>query len=349
MTANASIGKRLRRTGAILVLDGIRLAGRLIAGRWSGQETWIRMRNRMDRLISAPDGPGVTCDWKWSRDLAVCREFPAAGTWLMREALRFHPVDLKDPVELRTAAPEVSFVIGHRGRDRLPQLLATIRSLAGQVDVRSEIIVVEQSNEPILANLLPERIRLLETRTPPGAAYNRSAAFNAGVLAAKAPVVILHDGDILAPRDYALRALHRIREGFDFVDMKRFVFYLNEVASARAARAGIVDGGVEAAVQNLLGGGSVAARKDAYLAIGGFDEEFVGWGGEDEEFWDRASTRRVWAFAELPFVHLWHAPQPMKRSPENPTANLLRKRLATPAVARIAELVSLLESERIRK
>ena len=62
-------------------------------------------------------------------------------------------------------------------------------------------------------------------------------------------------------------------------------------------------------------GGSIVARRDAYDAIGGFDESFVGWGGEDNDFFDRAAfLGGVHRFAYMPILHLHHAPQPGKLS-----------------------------------
>jgi GT2 family glycosyltransferase len=62
-------------------------------------------------------------------------------------------------------------------------------------------------------------------------------------------------------------------------------------------------------------GGTIAVRRQTFDEIGGFDEEFVGWGGEDNEFFDRCLSRRFWRHAHLPFVHLWHAEQPRKDDP----------------------------------
>ena len=91
-------------------------------------------------------------------------------------------------------------------------------------------------------------------------------------------------------------------------------------------------------MQNAEAGGSLAMARSAFFAIGGYDESFIGWGGEDNEFWERAQTRRVWPFGYLPMVHLWHAAQPRKTDPDNPT---LRHYEALSRIAvdkRIAEL-----------
>jgi hypothetical protein len=78
-----------------------------------------------------------------------------------------------------------------------------------------------------------------------------------------------------------------------------------------------------------------------FLDIGGFDEDFVGWGGEDNEIWDRIMTRKIYPFGHLPMIHLWHAPQPGKRALNGrglQTANLAEQRSQIPATERIAEL-----------
>jgi hypothetical protein len=58
----------------------------------------------------------------------------------------------------------------------------------------------------------------------------------------------------------------------------------------------------------------VATTREAFEGIGGMDESFIGWGGEDNEFWERAQTCRVWAYGCLPMVHLWHNRQSDKSS-----------------------------------
>ena len=93
-------------------------------------------------------------------------------------------------------------------------------------------------------------------------------------------------------------------------------------------------------MQNALGGGSIGVTRDAYQQIGGMDETFIGWGGEDNEFWDRAVTRRVWYWGYMPLVHLWHPAQPRKQEAENPMLTHYRQRTTIPPLDRIAELVA---------
>ena len=40
-------------------------------------------------------------------------------------------------------------------------------------------------------------------------------------------------------------------------------------------------------------GGTIALEREAYFEIGGYDECFVGWGGEDNEFFQRCQTTKV--------------------------------------------------------
>lgn len=296
-----------QKLGAI-VLDAPRFAWALASDRWP------RYRNRTERLAVDAATGGARCQWLYTSDLHLCGVFPATGRRLLRAASAGWPFAFADdrPAD---ADPEVSFVIGHRGEERLLLLLRTLSSIAAQRRARVECIVVEQSESSLVQERLPGWVRYLHTPVASDAQpYNRSAALNAGARAARGRVLVLHDNDFLVPADYAAELRDRHAQGWQFIDLKRFMFYLSEEESARVAAGGSLDvvRRPERVVQNLLAGGSVAADRQAYFEIGGFDESFVGWGGEDNEFWERASTRRTFAFAYLPFVHLWHAPQKEK-------------------------------------
>jgi hypothetical protein len=298
---------------------------------------WVAIRNRAERLTL--DGRGARCEWSFSSDLHLAKIFPSTGKRLMHRAFSDWPVDLRGE-PLSSGPPEVSFVIGHRGLERLPHLLATLRSIAGQRAASIECIVVEQSPEPEIAASLPSWVRYHHTPTPlPASEYNRGWAFNAGSERALGRLLIFHDNDMLCPAGYAAEVVARAQEGALFLDLKRFVFYFDEGASNRMFSSGTLPAESPAVIVQNLQGGSVVASRQAFFEIGGFDESFVGWGGEDNEFRERAETSgRVNGFGYLPFIHLWHPAQSGKLA--GPEA---------PAVKRYHELTSIPPAERIRR
>jgi len=306
---------------------------------------WIFMHNRNEQLIANPAGRGVKCDWQWTTDLHIAKVFPFLGRLFMQRAFRDYQIALKDEPEKPSKDIDVSFIIGHRGLERLPHLLLVLRSIAAQKDISLECIVVEQSlNEEIKVSL-PGWIRYMHTPLPkPDLPYNRSWALNAGARQAKGKLLVLHDNDFLAPQVYASELMKEFSRGSEVINLKRFIFYLSKKGTECiiAGNRLIIKDAPERIVQNLEAGGSVAVSRDAYFAIGGFDESFIGWGGEDNEFWDRAQTRKVCPYGYLPLVHLWHAGQPDKHFSGGRgryTGDIFKKRMSVPREKRIEELV----------
>jgi len=333
-----SIVRRLRQRAGAIVHDWPRFEATI---RGLGPyrrlpSPWVAMRNRNERITL--DGRGARCEWIYGSDLHVANVYPSLGARLMKRAFRDWPVDLRDAPS-SVEAPRVSFVIGHRGLTRLPHLLLTLRSIAGQRDVPVECIVVEQSASPEIESALPPWVRYVHTPVEPDYDYNRSWTLNEGARAARGEVLILHDNDMICPASYAAEAAARAAEGWMFQQLKRFIFYLDERRTADVFAGGGLRTDVPATVVQNVHGGSIAATRDAFFAIGGFDESFVGWGGEDNEFWDRADTTgRAYHFGYLPFVHLWHLPQKGKLAGSD-----------APAVRRWTEVKDIPVHERIRR
>ena len=302
---------------------------------------YLALCNRNERLQAAPDGSGYRCDWRWTADLHAPKLMPWLGRWLMQRALQDHPVRMQSAPTQTELAPQVSFIIGHRGDARLPLLLKTVQSIAGQQGVAIECIVVEQDTESRIAEQLPDWVQHIHT-PPPSAdmPYCRSWAFNVGAKHAHGELLVLHDNDMLVPIDYAALSLQRMREGSELINLKRFICYLDTDRTEALCRgqAGLIECPPEVIMQNAEGGGSIVIARDAFERIGGMDESFIGWGGEDNEFWERAQTLKVWPYGCLPLVHLWHAAQPGKQSQENPTLTLLRTKMGVSPLARIEQL-----------
>lgn len=298
---------------------------------------WLRVRNRNESIDT--DARGVRCRWRFTSDLHIATVFPSTGIRLMKRAFTEWPVVMADAPR-NSESPEVSFLIGHRGLERLPHLLTTLRSIAGQRGAAVECIVVEQAAAPEIAERLPGWVRYVHTPVAPDAPYNRGWAFNVAARMARSPVLICHDNDLIVPAGYAAEARDRIGEGWAFLDLKRFLFYLSPEETARVLAGGALRFDVAAApiVQNARGG-SIVAERDAYRAIGGFDEAFVGWGGEDNDFWDRAETMKVYAFGYLPMIHLHHPFQQGKWSESSEAVARYRAIESIPPRERIASLL----------
>ena len=323
----------------ILIFDLPRYIGVL----WASQGSLASLANRRERLDAAPDNSGFRCDWQWTSDLHAPKVLPILGRRLMTRALSAHPIRCLSQPKFVSEQPDVSFIIGHRGMARLPHLLATLESIAGQQGASFECLVVEQDTNSLLSERLPSWVSLIHT--PPPTAdmpYCRAWTFNVGAKHARGKVFVLHDNDMLIPHDYAAQIMLRLNQGYEVANLKRFIFYLNEMHT-RAVFAGnalLTDQAPEAIVQNLEAGGSVAIEREAYRRIGGMDESFIGWGGEDNEFWERAQTCKVWPYGYLHLVHLWHPSQPGKYQVDNHALKRYRDLAAVPAIERIGKLTT---------
>ena len=305
----------------------------------SGAPQWVGVRNHYDTLSF--NERGAMSNWRKPSELIVARVFPGLGLQLMRRAFRDWPFVLADAAPPTSDSPDVSVVFSHRGLDRLPNLIAAIRNIAAQEDVLLECIVVEQSASPEVQEHLPAWVRYAHAPSPTNDfPFCKSWATNVGARMARGRVLILQDNDLIGSPRFAREVLDRIEEGADFVDLKRFIFHLDKASSRLVTHAGefVLDRPPEQITQSVHGGG-VAARSDAYSEIGGCDETFVGWGGEDVEFWNRAHTMKVDEHGYLPFLHLWHSPQPDKKARHNaPAVQRWIERKKVPRVARITEL-----------
>lgn len=155
---------------------------------------------------------------------------------------------------------------------------------------------------------------LIESDVP--GEWNKSAAVNAGVEAATTGVVLVMDADVLI-NPGSLRAAVREAERVPWVVPHGKVHRLRPEPTERLL--GTYPSGVlsvphapvlRTPYTGVAGGGAFAMRKDSFLAMGGFDTHFTGWGGEDTSFGIAADTllgKHV-RYHHVPLVHLFHDP-----------------------------------------
>jgi len=307
----------------------------------SSSRRYLSLANRTETLEPAPNGSGYACRWAFTSRLHAPSVQPHLAQRLLRRCLADAPIGRQTTPPQSPARPELSVLIGHRGSERLPLLLATLESLAAQENVQLECLVIEQDSEVRIAAKLPAWVRHIHAPlSDPDAPYNRSHTFNIGADQARSPVLLLHDNDMLVPRGYGRRILQRIEAGYAVVNPKRFIFYFASEHSQQVVRgeARFDQQPADYIVQNLEAGGSMAITAQAYQELGGMDDQFSGWGGEDNEFWDRCLTRPTWIWGYEPVLHLWHRGQPLKAEDRNPNLERARTLMRRPAEERIEDL-----------
>ncbi len=192
--------------------------------------------------------------------------------------------------------------------NRRDKLLALLRCLGEQtIDPKCYEVIVTidgstDGTERALANLhIPYRLQWIAR-----ANAGTSAARNAAARLARSPVIIFLDDDQLpAPEliashleaqrrcgDALIQGTYPLAAGYD--RMGASLVY--ERARARAMKT------TEArpAAPLMLWAGNFSVRADTYRRLGGFDESFTGWGGEDTDFGLRASALGIpFIFEEL--------------------------------------------------
>ena len=302
---------------------------------------YLRIRNRMERLGRGPIANSYVCLWPYTSRLKAVEEWPFIGRLLFKRILRDNKFSFRDDRKDKENI-DVSVLIGHRGQKRIDLLLSTLRSFATQEGVSIECIVIEQDSKQQIDGKLPGWVRYaFQELNSENGGYNRASAFNFGARLAQGKVLILHDNDMLVPVDYCNKIFEQVQKGYAALNTKRFVFYLSKEDTQNVSQS--VDRLKSATplyiVQNLEAGGSMAITKEAYFEIGGMDEDFVGWGGEDNEFWQRCSSLRRWIWGFSPIIHLWHESQPLKECTTN--ENITR--------ARMLETIDVMERIRILK
>ncbi len=286
------------------------------AGRTKGigrcNSSWIHLHNRDERLGRRKDRKGVSCEWQGSTVLTGPQVLPRVGKWIMRRALCQWPILFGDCPRDCSDEPEVSFIIGFRGLERKPNLMTTLKTIAAQREVRAECVLVEQAMAPEIKEFLPDWVRHIHTPPAiPDMPYSRSWANNEGARAARSNLLIFIDSDFCVPADYAREVITLSSQGFQAIFLMRFGFHLGGHASDSVRNKGRIRSSLcpNEIVQNNVGG-TMAIDRETYFGIGGHDEGFIGWGYEDNEFFQRCKTLNLYRYAYLPFVHLHHEMQP---------------------------------------
>lgn len=200
----------------------------------------------------------------------------------------------------------VSYIIPCRNFERTDAIETVILSIKAQKHPNIEIIVSEQDSHTKLSKKsLPFKYVLAST--PKSHLFNKALAFNKGVSLATGKYLILHDADILVSDDYTSDIVEYLQK-YNACHLGKSVIYTNQSSAALINNTGIVGGYPK--IERVVGyfeGGSLACLKDYYWEIGGFNEDFWGYGVEDCEFYARLKYRGFTEDRKHIFLHLYHS------------------------------------------
>jgi hypothetical protein len=308
----------------------------------NGDPLWVHLHNRIEQIEVNPQGPGVRCLWEHSSRLHACEILPHWGSRLLKRVQQDWSFSFASHNLSSGRTPQVSFVFAHAGRDRLPQLCQVIRSAFAQRNVAIECIVVDLTKDSILSELPQGTIgQHVDTSHLPEGWY-KSWAYNIGARMARGDILVFQDGDIVMPDRYAAELVRTYQSGtWNAASLQRFLFYLSQPATEHFIRTNSPDYDAPVAISQNWKGGTISIRRESFFDIGGFDEGFVGWGGEDDEFYSRCISAGHCRFGYIPFIHLWHPPQTVRKTSANPNIEIVTPaRLALPVEQRIKQLRS---------
>jgi predicted glycosyltransferase involved in capsule biosynthesis len=204
-------------------------------------------------------------------------------------------------------------VEGYRRRN-LETTLAWLSTLRSRNEL--QVIVIEQSRTPTINaadDELFQQVELLHAFSD--RPFNKSWGLNIGARLAKTQCLFFADADMIIPTDIE-ETLELMARGVEVVKPYTKMIDLN-AAQTEALDDGVLPEEALAGEQAtdrahkgehlVLAGGIFATQSQRFARLGGFDERFVGWGGEDDAM--TLKIQRVQASTMLLeglALHLYH-------------------------------------------
>jgi predicted glycosyltransferase involved in capsule biosynthesis len=203
--------------------------------------------------------------------------------------------------------PNITYVIAYRHKpDRLMNLRRVLEWLAPFQGM--DIILVEQDSESRISEL---NLRLKHIFIKSDMPFNKAWAFNVATRYVKTPIIIFGDCDLVMHPNGFIDAVNALGS-YDVVnpynsvidlDSNESTMDLNSIISINR----IGRGDAEDDIQKVpLCGGIIMFKKDKLIEIGGWCQNFYGWGAEDD--FQSVKVKSFLNYVTLPnkCYHLYH-------------------------------------------
>ncbi len=240
-------------------------------------------------------------------------------------------------LEAVACRPEIALLVSTYQKPwHLERVLTSIAMQKG-VENRMQVVVTDDGSTDRTPDIVRRFARSVPFRasftTHPHKAFQLARCRNEGVAATTAPYLLFLDGDCVLPPDHVLKHLKHRRPDYA---MGGYCCRLDEQTSARfddeAIRSGkyldwaprsqrfeLAKRAVEARFYQLirhptkpkLPGGNIGVWREDYQRVNGYDENFQGWGCEDDDLRFRLRRSGVKTACILRWTwtyHLWHPP-----------------------------------------
>lgn len=219
-----------------------------------------------------------------------------------------------------------TFIIGYRhSPDRIKNLRRTIDWV--NAFTGSQVILVEQDKHSKISHL---NIRCQHIFVKSEMPYNRSWSFNIGLKYAKSDIIVFGDSDIIMDPNDFINALRLMNE-YEMISPYNSVVDLTPIESNYDLKS-ILDikrnGRGEKDNQKInISGGISIFRRDSISKIGGWSEDFIGWGGEDDYQSIKVKNFLKWKELKSNCYHLYHEKSNIENKFYHRTLSILEKAL----------------------
>lgn len=179
-----------------------------------------------------------------------------------------------------------------------------------------EIVVIEQDKESTLgSHPLVEKINYIHAYNP--GPFNKSWGMNVAFKQSCGEILVVSDADLIVPAEDLSRAVNACVNELDAVrPYGQLIDMTEEQSEEYQEHSELPDVPAEArgydrayASEALcMAGGIFIARREYFSSVGGMDERFSGWGGEDDAMSIKLQgmSRKVAIAKNAIAWHLWH-------------------------------------------
>ena len=217
-----------------------------------------------------------------------------------------------------------TYIIGYRHKpDRLQNLrrvLDWINGFAG-----ADVILVEQDTHSKISHLnLRCRHLFLKSDKP----YNKSWSFNYATKMAKTNIIVFADSDLIMNPNHLIESLKQI-ETYEMVNPYKSVIDLDTNETGLQLEQVLQinrPGRGETDHQKVpICGGICIFRRESIIKIAGWNENFVGWGAEDDFVSLKVQQFLNWKQMEHKCYHLFHNREQPNMTEYQKNLNLLQQ------------------------